>query len=173
MEYLNKSQFYLADETASSEFAQSFADVLLGVWLENQHTDAFIVYLNGDLGAGKSFLSRAFIQSFLPTQKVKSPTYTLVESYQAPQFLIQHFDLYRLCDPEELEFLAIRELLAGQVIALVEWPEKGAGVMPSADLMIDLNRLPCDETKGRNCEIFALTDLASQVVEKLTEKLGT
>lgn len=174
MQYLNKSQFYLADETATTQFAHGFAQAMEAVWAsESHHTDAFIVYLNGDLGAGKSFLSRAFIQSFLPTQKVKSPTYTLVESYQTPQFLIQHFDLYRLCDPEELEFLAIRELLSCRVIALVEWPEKGAGVMPSADLMIDLSRLSGDETKGRNCETLALTDLASQVVEKLTEKLGT
>lgn len=128
----------------------------------------WMIYLKGDLGAGKSFFSRAFVQSFLPGQKVKSPTYALVENYQTPLGTIQHFDLYRLCDPEELEFLAIRDLLTPPFVALVEWPSKGEGVLPQADILVELSVLG----EVRKVTISACRKRANAFVKKLTEKVG-
>ncbi len=71
---------------------------------------------------------------------MKSPTYTLVETYPTEHGPILHFDLYRLCDPEELEFLAIRDLMTPPFIALVEWPSKGAGILPEADYALNYRR---------------------------------
>lgn len=130
--------YTLENESETRLFAQKIAQVIQQLFSANV---GLVVYLQGDLGAGKSFFSRAFIQYFLPLQKVKSPTYTVVESYQAPLVTIHHFDLYRLSDPEELEYLAIRDLLIEPFIALVEWPQKGEGVLPSADVLIEFQHV--------------------------------
>lgn len=153
-----------------------FAQGIARVYQENvTSSQSLVVYLQGDLGVGKSFFSRAFIQFFLPDQKVKSPTYTIVESYQTPLTTIHHFDLYRLCDPEELEYLAIRDLLTEHFVALIEWPQKGEGVLPSADIVIELQH-PLDvgeETADelsdqvRLAEISAKSNVGEQLVEKM------
>lgn len=168
--YFNKSEFFLADESATQEAASVLAAVCKAL---KGFEQGWMIYLEGDLGAGKSFLSRAFIQTFLPHQKVKSPTYTLVESYETPLGVIHHLDLYRLCDPEELEFLAIRDLLTGQQIALVEWPSKGVGVLPGADFVVRLARPENIDSAGRFLTLEALSPEGNQAVMGFKEKFGT
>lgn len=158
----NSLHYFLADESATKALAQGLAKQIAKAVQQGQTQNGLVVYLKGDLGAGKSYLSRALIQYFLPRQKVKSPTYTLVESYpvelEQDGLMIHHFDLYRLCDPEELEYLAIRDIMQGKFVALIEWPQNGQPVLPQADLLIELQHLEA----GRNIALNLLTDKAQQ-----------
>lgn len=105
--------------------------------------DAGVIYLQGDLGAGKTELVRAWLRALGVVGTVRSPTYTLVEPYELGGRRLFHLDLYRLSDAEELEYLGLRDWAgAADTTLLVEWPERGAGVLPAADLHLGFDILP-------------------------------
>lgn len=115
-----------------------------------------VVYLSGELGAGKTTFARALIQSLGYEGNVKSPTYTLLETYQAGSLQVVHFDLYRLEDPEELHALGYRELTSQADLVLLEWSEKGGNLIPTADYVVELEyALP-----GRIMHISTAVDLS-------------
>ena len=126
----------LQDQQATQRLAKQLSQLV---------QQPFVVYLYGNLGAGKTTLVRYFIESLNHRGLVKSPTYTLVENYQLAGLTIYHFDLYRLANSEELEFIGIRDYFINPAVHFIEWPERGEKFLPTADLNITLEWLT--ETK--------------------------
>jgi tRNA threonylcarbamoyladenosine biosynthesis protein TsaE len=144
----------LPDEDATLAFGACLAGALGG---------GAVLYLHGELGAGKTTLARGLLRALGHTATVKSPTYTLVEPYQVAGRPLYHFDLYRLADPEELEFLGIRDYLQPDAILLIEWPERGRGHLPAPDLEIRL--APHDG--GRRVRWHACSERGAEIVARL------
>lgn len=127
-----------------------------------------LIFFDGDLGAGKTTLCRGVLQAFGHKGAVKSPTYTLVETYVlgAGAAQLHHFDLYRLGDPEELEFIGIRDYLQPGNYCLIEWPNRGAGILPIPDLKVNIG-----VTKsGREVKITAETEAGELMLSQLAER---
>jgi len=133
----------------------STQDIKEGVGIE---IAGAVIHLKGELGAGKTTLTRGIMRGFGYNGAVKSPTYTLVEPYEFQKCHIYHFDLYRLADPEEVEYLGTEEYFLPSNLCIVEWADRGAGIIPAADISIDLasagtgRQLSCQihSEKGRN-----------------------
>jgi len=146
---------FLANETATLAF---------GAQLAASCPASCLIFLNGDLGAGKTTLVRGFLQGLGYQGLVKSPTYTLVESYEIANKTILHFDLYRLQDPEELTYIGMRDYLNQPAIVFIEWPERGGDQLPIPDLTFHMEPFAA----GRRIEITANTERGRQLLQKLS-----
>ncbi len=135
----------------------------LGARLASTLRPGNILYLSGDLGAGKTTLVRGLLHTLGHRGAVKSPTYTLVEPYQIGDWRLFHWDLYRLADPEELDFLGLRDQIDGQAALLIEWPERGQGELPAADVEIALSYAG----EGRACRLIALSSVGQAMLADL------
>ncbi|PUA27272.1 MAG: tRNA (adenosine(37)-N6)-threonylcarbamoyltransferase complex ATPase subunit type 1 TsaE [Cellvibrio sp. 79] len=131
-----KREFQIDDDALMVAFGERLGHLLAA------SEGAISVYLQGDLGAGKTTLSRGILRAFGHAGAVKSPTYTLVEPYEFTDRILYHFDLYRLGDPEELEYMGIRDYFLPPNICLIEWPERGAGLLPEADISLHIEVVP-------------------------------
>ncbi len=152
-------QWSLADEAQMIEFGRQLGRAA--------RPDATI-FLQGNLGMGKTTLCRGVVQSFGHAGVVKSPTYTLVEPYDFGEELVYHFDLYRLADPEELEYLGIRDYFSAPSLRLIEWPDKGEGVLPPADLELTIS---LDGT-GRRISVKPYNNKGQIIADTLAETLA-
>lgn len=147
-------QIDLADEQAQLDFGARLATLLL---------PGLTIFLHGDLGVGKTTLCRGILNGLGHRGNVKSPTYTLVEPYELPGQTAYHFDLYRLGEPTELEYMGCRDYFDDESICLVEWPERGEGVLPQPDLDLEI----LVEGRGRQLICRANTEKGRTVVAKL------
>lgn len=149
----------LDDEASMIAFGNKIAEAAMGKG---------VFYLIGDLGMGKTTLSRGIILGSGHQGSVKSPTYTLVEPYEIESDeigvkTVYHFDLYRLSDPEELEYLGIRDYFEGESMSLVEWPDKGRGFLPDPDMIIEINL----NNRGRIVSLQPKTEYGQELADKL------
>ncbi len=122
-----------------------------------------LITLDGPLGAGKTTLARAMLRALGVRGAVRSPTYTLVEPYETSAGAALHLDLYRLTDPEELEYLGVREQFGGDTLCLVEWPAKAAGLLPAPDLEIRIEM----HGSGRRLQLAAGSDAGRALLARL------
>ena len=149
---------FLADEAATLAFGAAFAQAL---------TPGLAIYLDGDLGAGKTTLTRGALRGLGFTGNVKSPTYTLVEVYEVSRLHLHHFDFYRFHDPREWIDAGFRESFNGRTVSLIEWPEKAAGQLPPADLRIDLGLL----ATGRSAELTSSSPAGQKCLARIAERI--
>lgn len=136
----------------------------LGSKIAAQLSKAFLIYLRGPLGAGKTTLVRGMLRGLGHDGTVKSPTFTLVEPYSFPKLEFYHFDLYRLNNPEELEFLGVRDYLHGEGVCVVEWAERAEDVLPTPD--VDIMISPTGT--GRIVRITTYTDHGKSLSDAVT-----
>lgn len=145
--------------------ADADATVALGLQLGQAFAGRGVVYLLGDLGVGKTTLTRGILQAYGHVGPVKSPTYTLVEPYELDVVTVFHFDLYRLLDPEELELMGYRDYFREDALTLVEWPVRGEPLLPDPDWIVALD-VP-DHGSGRAVTISSLSARAADIMSRL------
>lgn len=157
----------LVDEAATLQFAEVLSKAI---------KPGLIIYLHGDLGAGKTTLVRGLLHALGYEGKVKSPTYTLVESYQLESNVnyrlnVYHFDLYRFNDDEEWESAGFRDYFNADSMCIIEWPEKAQNVLPTPDLNITFSIKNVGQYLGRNLIISAHSALGQQCLNIISTEL--
>lgn len=148
----------LADESATVAWGQRMGQVV---------KKGGVIYLQGDLGAGKTTFTRGVLRAFGHDGAVKSPTYTLVEPYHFGAINVYHFDLYRVVDPEELELIGVRDYFSAQALVLVEWPSRGEPLLPAPDLTVNLT--PSLTGQGRSLSMQANSETGQGWLLELTQ----
>jgi tRNA threonylcarbamoyladenosine biosynthesis protein TsaE len=147
----------LPDEAASVSFGRELAPLLL---------PGMVVWLDGDLGAGKTTLTRGLLRALGHSGPVKSPTYTLVEVYVVSSIYWYHFDFYRFSHPEEFDDAGLGEYFRDDAVCVVEWPEKAAGYLPPADLTLAFHF----SGTGRDLAVVANSDRGRQCLSLLMDR---
>jgi tRNA threonylcarbamoyladenosine biosynthesis protein TsaE len=150
----NKMTRHLMDEQATLALGEEIARIL---------TPGMLICLSGDLGSGKTTLIRGLLRGLGFVGKVKSPTFTLVESYVISNLYLYHFDFYRFNSPDELTNLGFRDYFNETTVCLVEWPEKAAGLLPRADIEIRLSI----KDNGRDVELRGNSPKGRQALQSL------
>lgn len=150
-------QLLLPDEAATARLAETVARFAHPGW---------VVFLEGELAAGKTFFARAFLRALGHAGAVKSPTFTVVETYDTPAGPVHHFDLYRINDPDELHYLGFDDTLAAEAICLIEWPSRARGVLPAAEVVIFLSHI---DVNVRSCVIQTASLQLQKALEEQAE----
>jgi tRNA threonylcarbamoyl adenosine modification protein YjeE len=145
---------FLPDEGATEDLARRMATALPPTAMD----EPLIVYLEGELGAGKTSFARGLLRALGEQAAVRSPTYGLMAQYSLPAGRVLHLDLYRLRSPEELEPLALRDHLAGSRLWLIEWPDRGARALPAPDMTLRLQV----EGEGRRAQLESASATGNQ-----------
>jgi tRNA threonylcarbamoyladenosine biosynthesis protein TsaE len=156
---MHERQIELADEEATRQFAEEVAAAL---------EDGAVFHLHGELGAGKSSFARALLQALGVTGRIKSPTYSLVENYPLEHGQAWHLDLYRIADPDELQWLGVDALGEPGAVVLIEWPQRGRGAIPPADVELQLDYAG----SGRRARLRAASPRGERLLVRLEEGSG-
>ena len=170
--HLASAPFELPDESATEALGQQLAAIVLSTRAQEpapsspsgSYQTAGLIYLQGNLGTGKTSLARAFLRACGVTGRIKSPSYALLETYNVSRLNLYHIDFYRFNDPKELAEAGLRDLFTPDAVVLIEWPEKAEGQLPAPDLMIRLDLLGL----GRRAQVEAATQRGASWLSKLT-----
>ncbi len=140
----------------------------LGQLLAQAKPSHAVLYLHGEIGAGKSTLARALLRELGVTGPIKSPTYTLIERYSLGKGEAAHLDLYRIASASELDFLGLDEVAENTLLWLVEWPERGQGSLPKADVVLQLDA----QAEGRLASLQAQSETGAAWLARLSKMAG-
>lgn len=151
-------QVLLADDVAQVAFGEKLGKACRGEG---------VIFLQGTLGMGKTTMTRGVLAAYGHQGAVKSPTYTLVEPYETESARVYHFDLYRLADAEELEYMGIRDYFDEKALCVIEWPDKGAGVLPTPDIELTLVK----DGNGRAASLEVFTAKGAEILAQLRTML--
>jgi len=154
---MKERSFTLRNEAQTHALAKKIAKVIRA---------PLYISLSGNLGAGKTSFCRGLLQALGYKGAVKSPSYALVEPYEFPQFMLYHFDLYRINDIEELELMGFRDYLNESAIVILEWPEKALNYLPQADLSCTISPIAASPDE-RAMTIIANTHLGQKILGQL------
>jgi tRNA threonylcarbamoyladenosine biosynthesis protein TsaE len=168
--HLSIKDVYLADEEGTNALARMLAPLLCGqAGGRDAHEAGGRIHLHGDLGAGKTSFARAFLRAAGITGRIKSPSYSLLESYNLFNLYFYHLDFYRFTDPREWLDAGFRDILQKDAVVLIEWPERAAGVLPPPDLDIFLQYAD----PGRQASLHAHSDRGRLWLKTITPHLKT